>query len=80
MKQTFQHGYLRRTKRKASPDRWEFLWREIDETGKRLRRTAIIGTVEQYPSEEAALAAANGLRMEINSNVYRKRRGLHRVD
>jgi integrase len=72
MKQTFQHGYLRRTKRKASPDRWEFLWREIDETGKKLRRTAIIGTVQQYPSEEAALAAANGLRIEINSNVYRK--------
>ncbi len=49
MKQTFQHGYLRRTKRKASPDRWEFLWREIGETGKRMRRTIIIETIEQYP-------------------------------
>jgi integrase len=72
MTQTFQHGYLRRTKRKTSPDRWEFLWREIDETGKRLRRTAIIGTLDQYPSEESALAAANGVRMEVNRSVYRR--------
>ena len=73
MRQTFQHGYLRRTKRKVGPGRWELLWREIDETGKKLRRTAIIGTIEQYPNEEAALTAANGLRMEINSDVYRRR-------
>jgi hypothetical protein len=49
MKQSYQYGYIRRTKRKACPDRWEFLWRETDHTGARVRRTAIIGTVEQYP-------------------------------
>lgn len=72
MKKTYQHGYLRRTRRKAGPDRWEFLWRETDETGARLRRTAIIGTVEQYPTETSALVAANGLRMRINADLYRR--------
>ena len=47
MSQDYQHGYLRRAKRKSKPHRWEFLWRETDEKGKRIRRTAIIGTVEQ---------------------------------
>jgi hypothetical protein len=45
---------------------WEFLWRENDVTGERVRRTAVIGTVEQFPTEDLALAAVNGLRMSIN--------------
>ena len=73
MKPTYQHGYLRRTGRKAGPDRWEYLWRETDETGARIRRTTIVGTVEQYQNEEEALAAVNGLRMKINSDLYRQR-------
>jgi integrase len=75
MSQNYQHGYLRRAKRKSGPHCWEFLWRENDTTGKRIRRTAIIGTVEQYPTEELALLAANGLRMQINvdRNRYGKR-------
>jgi integrase len=71
MSQDYQHGYLRRAKRKSKPHRWEFLWRETDEKGKRIRRTAIIGTVEQYPTAELALEAANGLRMQINANRHR---------
>jgi len=54
MKQPYQDGYIRRTKRRAGPDRWEFLWRETDHSGIRIRRTAIIGTVEQYPEVLAA--------------------------
>jgi hypothetical protein len=72
MKQSYQHGYLRRTKRKNGPDKWEFLWREIDDRGDRIRRTAIIGDIEQYPTEEAVLAAVNGFRMQINANLYRR--------
>jgi integrase len=71
MKQPYQDGYIRRTKRRAGPDRWEFLWRETDHSGIRIRRTAIIGTVEQYPTETSASAAANGLRMQINTDVHR---------
>lgn len=73
MNQPYQQGCVRRTKRKTGPDRWEFLWRETDQTGARIRRTAIIGTVEQYPNESSAFAAANGLRMHINTNSYRQR-------
>jgi integrase len=73
MKQTYQGGYLRRTKRKAGPDRWEYLWREKDESGVVRRRTAIVGTLEQYPNEQAALSAVNGLRMQINADLFRQR-------
>jgi hypothetical protein len=61
MRQCYQRGCLRRTERKAGPDRWEYLWRENDVTGKRVRRTTVIGTVDQYPTRELAQAAVNGL-------------------
>jgi hypothetical protein len=48
-------------------------WRENDDSGKRLRRTAVIGTVEQYPTEDLALAAVNGLRVSINEVCNRQR-------
>jgi hypothetical protein len=68
MIQNYQHGYLRLKKRKSGAHRWEFLWREPDERGKRIHRTAIVGTVEQYPTEELAWTAANGLRVYLNGN------------
>ena len=72
MRRCYQRGCLRRTKRKAGPDRWEYLWRENDGTGKRVRRTAIIGTVEQYPTRDSAQSAANGLRMQVNEDHLRQ--------
>jgi hypothetical protein len=51
MRRRYQRGYLRCTKRKVGPDCWEFLWRETDEAGKRVRRTAVIGTVEKFRRE-----------------------------
>ena len=54
MRQRYQHGCLRCAKRKAGPDCWEYLWRENDEAGMRVRRTAVIGTVEQYPTKDLA--------------------------
>ena len=50
-----------------------FLWRENDIAGKRVRRTAVIGTVEQYPTKDLAQAAVNGLRMCINEDRNRQR-------
>ena len=70
-----QRGHLRCTKRKNGPAVWEFLWRENDPTGKRLRRTLVIGTVEQFPTEDLALAAVNGLRVIINEACNRQRHG-----
>ena len=66
MRVTYQRGHLRCVKRKNGSSCWEFLWREQDASGKRIRRTAIIGTAEQYPTEELAEDAVRGLRMQIN--------------
>jgi integrase len=38
-----------------------------------MRRTAVIGTVEQFPTRELAQAAVNGLRMKINEDRNRNR-------
>ena len=54
-----QRGHLRCTKLKNGPSAWKFLCRENDASWKRLRRTTVIGTVEQYPTEDLALAAVN---------------------
>jgi integrase len=72
MRQCYQRGCLRRTKRRAGPDRWEYLWREDDVTGRCVRRTKVIGTVEQYPTGELAQAAVNGLRVRINEDRLRR--------
>jgi hypothetical protein len=66
MRVRYQHGYLRTVKRKNGSSCWEFMWREQKPSGKRVHHTAVIGTVEQYPSEELAQEAVRGLRMQIN--------------
>lgn len=68
----YQHGYLRCVKGKTGPSRWEFLWRE-DFGGRRIRRTTVIGSVDQYPTEELAHAAVNGFRVRLNENRNRQR-------
>ena len=67
-----QHGHLRSVERKAGPPVWEFLWRETNQSGNRIRRNRVIGTLEEYPSEELAQAAINGLRMCINEDRSRQ--------
>jgi hypothetical protein len=61
------------TQRKTGPSCWEFLWRENDADGNRTRRTAVIGTVEQFPTRDLAQVAVNGLRMCINQDRNRQR-------
>ena len=73
MRQRNQRGCLRCTRRKIGPSCWEFLWRENDSTGNRTRRTAVIGTVEQFPTRDLAQAAVNGLRVSINQDRNRQR-------
>jgi site-specific recombinase XerD len=48
------------------------MWREQDCSGKRVRRTRVIGTIKEYPTEELAQAAVNGLRMRINEERNRQ--------
>ena len=72
MRLRYQQGCLRCIRRKSGPDCWEFLWRENDVAGKRVRRTAIIGTIEQYPTRDLAQEAVNGLRMQVNEDRNRQ--------
>ena len=67
-----QHGHLRSVERKAGPPVWEFLWRETHQSGNRVRRNIVIGTLEEYPTEELAQAAINGLRTCINQDRNRQ--------
>lgn len=73
MRARYQRGYLRLGRRKTGPDCWEFLWWDIELTGQRVRRKAVIGTVRQYPNIEEAWHASNGLRVSINDARNRQR-------
>ena len=73
MPKRHQQGHLRYVKRRNSPTRWEFLWRESNQLGKRIRRNVVIGTIEEYPTEALAQAAINGLRTFINEDRNRQR-------
>ena len=72
MKIRKQRGYLRCAKRKNGPAVWEFLWREVGPNGGLIRRKTIIGTIEQYPSQQEASDAINGLRVSINEACNRQ--------
>jgi integrase len=73
MRVSYQGGHLRCVKRKDGPPRWEFLLRENDLLGHRIRRNTVIGTLDQYPTEELAQTVVNGLRMHINDVRNRQR-------
>ena len=49
-----QYGHLRSVNRKAGPPAWEYLWRETNQSGNRIRRNVVIGTFEEFPTEELA--------------------------
>ena len=73
MRARYQRGYLRLGRRKTGPACWEFLWWDTEPTGRLVRRTAAIGTVQQYPNVEDAWQASNGLRVSINEARNRQR-------
>jgi hypothetical protein len=50
----YQNGHLRCRTRKNGATSWEFMWREHDSSGKRVRRTSVIGTIEEDPTKELA--------------------------
>src|SRR5258708_1227394 len=66
MRERYQGGYLRHGLRKTGAIRWEFLWWDTEPTGRRVRRKAVIGTVQQYPNLEDAWQASNGLGVSMN--------------
>jgi integrase len=66
MRVRYQTGYLRLVPRKTGPHCWEYLRWDSDLTGRRVRRTAVIGTLQELPNADAAWQASNGLRVSIN--------------
>ena len=55
-----QRGCMQRNNRKEGPDVWQFRWSEIRLDGKRFYHKKIVGTVEQYPDEDAARRSVVG--------------------
>jgi len=49
-----------------------YRWWENDITGKPIRRKVQLGSLERYPNESAACAAADALRLTINNHSARK--------
>src|ERR1051325_8273723 len=72
MKVRHQRGYLRCVKQKNSQSIWEVLWREVGPDGRLIRRTMIIGSIDQYPTQQQASDAINGLRVSINEAYNRQ--------
>ncbi len=64
-----QRGCIKRNSRKRGPEVWQFRWSEIGPDGKRHHHKKILGTVEQYPDENAARRAVVGLVSEINAGT-----------
>ena len=48
---------------------WEFLWREVQLDGAIRRKHIVIGTQEDLPTESAAQAAVDAIRLEINQQT-----------
>ena len=55
-----KRGCMQRNSRKEGPDVWQFRWSETRLDGKRLYQKKIVGTVEQYPNEDAARRSVVG--------------------
>ena len=68
-----QCGSLALVSRKEGPAVWQFRWSEKDLNGARVQRKRVIGSVERYPSENAARSAVAVLLAEINSGKSRIR-------
>jgi integrase len=65
---SYQKGSLRLADRKKGKV-WEFLWREVQMDGAIRRKHIVIGTQEDLPTESAAQAAVDVIRLEINQQT-----------
>ena len=48
---------------------WKFRWREVQLDGSIRRRSAEVGSFDEYPNESAAQKAADALRLDINQQT-----------
>jgi len=68
---TYQQGSLKLEERKRGPHVWVYRWWDTDANGKRVYRKQQIGDLTQHPSETAAKAACDALRLTINNQSQR---------
>jgi hypothetical protein len=68
-KTQYQKGNLTLRKRAKGADVWQFRWWDADDEGRRVQRSKLIGTVEEYPNERAAQRAVDAVRLEINAEM-----------
>jgi hypothetical protein len=66
-----QRGSLIRSSRSQGSDVWEYRWRESSTSGKRKHRRTVVGSLDTFRNESAALKAITALRREINVNDAR---------
>jgi len=69
----YQQGSLQRVRRKRGPDCWVFRWYQLESEDRRRYRKAVVGTVEQYPTESSAQTAIAALRLTINQEAPRSK-------
>jgi len=67
----FQQGSLRLYERAAGDRAWEYRWYETQLDGPRRRRSFLIGSLQEYPTEAAAQKAVAALRVNINAETPR---------
>lgn len=68
---TYQEGSWKLEERRRGPHVWVYRWWETDATGKRVYRKYQVGDQLQYPSESAARAVLDALRLTVNSQSQR---------
>jgi integrase len=72
MKRTrYQQGTLRLEERASGSRVWEYRWYETQIDGKRRRRSAMVGSIQEFPSEAAAQKAVAALRANVNAETPR---------
>ena len=69
----YQFGSLTRKKRAKGPDAWEFRYYESTAQGMRNRKTATVGTVEQFKTKALAKKAVEALLLKLNAETPRQR-------
>jgi len=70
MKRTrYQYGRVEPSPRANGPNVWVYRWREPNPDGKGSRKSAIIGTVEEYPTQAHALRVAEHMRLAANPDI-----------
>ncbi len=65
----YQQGSVQCEKRRNGPSVWVFRWWQSTSDGGNKRRKAVVGTIAAYPTEAAALRAAQALRINANQQT-----------